>query len=809
MKTAASATPNELLSYERERRHWTQDNVAAQIGAPDPKMVGKWERGIIVPTPHYRQKLSTLFGRSARELGLVRKGEIPFWQVPYRQNLFFTGREDLLEQVYTRLNTRQTEAFTQTLALSGLGGVGKTQTAIEYAYRYAHEYHTVVWIRADSLDVLTSDFAAIATLLNLPEQNEPAQSQRAAAVKSWFAALTRWLLILDNVDDLSIVQNFLPAPCYGHILLTTRRRATGTLAQCLEVEPMALEEGTAFLLRRCKMLARSTPQSTIPTTDYSQARTIAHTLGGLPLALDQAGAYIEETACGLASYYTLYQTQRKALLHWRGDLASADYPASVATTWSLSFEKLHHTNTAAAELLQFFAFLAPDGIPEEVISQGASELGPVLQTVALDPLALNSAIKDLRKFSLVHRDPAAKILTIHRLVQAVLRDKMERETQRLWAERAVHALNRAFPGAESTHWKQCERYLPHAQVCAELIQEWQMRFPEAARLLRCAANYLRERAQFLQAETLYNQALVIQERMPGQEDLALAQSLQDLGTCYYYQGKYAQMESAFQRALAIRENLLGTEHPDIAQNVNDLAMIYLSQRKYAEAEVLYQRAATIFQRAGDVEHPDLGDSLNGLAAVYMAQGKYVEAEQFYRRALSIYEKPFGKDYPLLGFILLNLAELYRKQERYTEAEPLCQRAITIWEQKGLEYLDIAYGLRVLGRIYAAQGLYDRAELLHQRALAILEKALDPESPKVAVTLSDLAQVHAAQGQYTQAESLHQRALKIQEKSLGLQHYKVAETLRNLAHIYTAQGKHVQAEHLVQRLALINQHEQEA
>src|SRR5262249_49450547 len=150
------ALPNELLSHAREQHHWTQEEVAEQIGAPDAKMVGKWERGIILPTAHYRQQLTTLFGKSARELGLVRKDEIPFWNVPYRRNLFFTGREDLLEHLHAALHAEKAAAFRQPLALSGLGGVGKTQTAIEYAYRYAHEYQTVVWVRADSPEVLTS-----------------------------------------------------------------------------------------------------------------------------------------------------------------------------------------------------------------------------------------------------------------------------------------------------------------------------------------------------------------------------------------------------------------------------------------------------------------------------------------------------------------------------------------------------------------------------------------------------------------------------------------------------------------------------
>ncbi len=808
MKTAATAIPNELLSHEREQRHWTQEYVAEQIGAPDPKMVGKWERGIIIPTAHYRQKLTTFFGKSARELGLVRKDEIPFWNVSYRRNLFFTGREDLLEQLHTALNAEKTAAFTHPHALSGLGGVGKTQIAIEYAYRYAHKYQTVIWMRADSAEVLTSDFAAIATLLNLPEKDEQAQSHRVTAVKGWFAALTRWLLVFDNVDDLSVVQDFLPVPCAGHILLTTRIRATGRLAHSIEVEPMAEEDGAYFLLRRCKLLARGSARSDLSEADYTHARTIAQTLGGLPLAIDQAGAYIEETACGLASYHQLYQTQRQALLQWRGELAAADHLESVATTWSLSFERIQQSNVAATELLCLFAFLAPDAIPEEIITGGAAELGPTLQAVAADPLALNIAIRDLRKFSLVHRDPDAKILTIHRLVQLVLRDRMDRETQQLWSKRAVQAVSRAFPGAEFERWKQCERCLPHALACVELIQEWKMLFPEAARLLQRVGNYLRERAQYAQAETFYERALAIQESTLTQEDLALAQSLQDLGILYYYQGKHAQAGSAFQRALMIREKILGAEHPDVAQSLNDLAVIYFYQRKYAQAEALYQRAILIRQQAVGLEHPNMAESLVGLAYLYFEQGRYAEAEPLYLHALSIDERHFGMEDPALGGILLNLASLYRHQGRYAEAEPLAHRAIAIWEQTGLEHPDVAFGLRGLGRLYVAQGQYDRAEPLYRRALGILENALGPENLKVADALTDLGQLYTPQGRYAQAESLYRQALAIQEKTLGLEHYRVAETLNDLAHLYIAQGLHAQAEPLLQRVAMINQQAQE-
>ena len=179
--------------------------------------------------------------------------------------------------------------------------------------------------------------------------------------------------------------------------------------------------------------------------ERNKAEEISQEMDGLPLALDQAGAYIEETACGLADYLDLYQKRGAALRKRRGGLI-ADHPESVATTWSLSIEKIELANPAAAELLRLCAFLAPDAIPEEIITESAPDLGPVLQPVAADPFELNAAIEELHKFSLVKRDPDAKTLTIHRLVQVVIKDEHGPATHnRQWAGWVVRAVNDTFP----------------------------------------------------------------------------------------------------------------------------------------------------------------------------------------------------------------------------------------------------------------------------------------------------------------------------------------------------------------------------
>jgi tetratricopeptide (TPR) repeat protein len=674
------------------------------------------------------------------------------------RNPFFTGREPVLAQLQEALVDRGRAA------LSGLGGVGKTQTAVEYAHQHLDEYVYTLWATADSHEALVSSYVTLAGLLKLSEANPQDQTAAVETVKRWLGSNEGWLLILDNADDIVMAREFIPLGKKGDVILTTRAQAAGATARRVEIQEMGTDEGSLFLLRRSRCIAEDAPLAAATPVDQGEAKEIALQLGGLPLALDQAGAYIEETACGLAGYLGLYRYRARELLQRRGMLAS-DHPDPVATTWALSFENIEKANPTAAELLRFCTFLHPDGIPEELLNKGAPELGLELETLGSDTFTLNDALSEILKYSLLRRDPNAKMLEIHRLVQTALKQTMDRETQCLWAERAARAVDHAFPSAEFSTWPSCERLLLQAHACAELISEFSFEFPEAARLLNNAGFYLFERGRYTDAEPLYQRALAIREKALGPEHLNVATSLNNLAVLYHTQVQYTKAEPLLERALTIREKALGPEHPDVATSLNNLARLYGRQGQHAKAEPFYGRALTIREKTLGPEHPDMARSLNNLASLYGIQGQYAKAEPLYERALAIAEKALGPEHPDVATYLNNLALLYNNQGQYAKAESLYQRAIAIREKAlGQEHPKMAASLNKLAGLYRDQGRYAKAKPVYERAVAIWEKAMGPEHPNVATCLENYALCLRAMARSSEAETIEARARDIRTKS---------------------------------------------
>jgi tetratricopeptide (TPR) repeat protein len=718
-----------------------------------------------------------------------------FWNVPHDRNLVFTGRSEILESL------RRDLAESSRQALYGLGGIGKTQVAVEYAYRHRLDYIAVLWAFADSEQSFSTSFVQIAKTLNLPIHDYPEQTVIVGAVKRWLEQNEGWLLVLDNVDPQEMLRPFLPQPGHGHVLLTSRAHDFQALSifKPLEIIELPPEAAREFLLKRTGRDAGS--------ADKAEIDSLTRELGYFPLALEQAGAFIHENQTSFDDYLKSFRKRRIALLEQHVPVMGG-YKGTVATTWAINFAEVEKT-PASADLLRLSAFLAPILIPFELLERGKAELGETLgsklEQVADDPVLLGNILTPLTSYSLIRRNNATRSYSIHPLVQEVVRANMSAEVQRFWTERTVRALSAAFPDPEEfKNWVNCERLLSHALICAKYVTDCNLESAAAATLLRNTGYYLFDRGQFRQAEPFLDSALKIREKVCGPEHPDTADSLSKVALLYSEKGKYPDAEALEQRALKIRENSLGAEHSDTATSVHNLAGIFRNQAKYVEAELLFQRALQIKEKVLGPEHRETLINLSNIASLYTLQGRYTEAELLHKKVLAIRQKTLGLEDPETAMSLSNLAYHYHTQERYQEAEVLNKQALAIQERwLGQEHPSTATSLHNVAWLYHYQGKLEEAEVLSRRVLEIREKILGPEHPDVAESLKRLAAVLEAERRTEEAERLEQRALKILETALG-DHPATASSLGSLANLYLTQGRYRPAEPLFLRSLTIRE-----
>ncbi|MEM9265723.1 MAG: tetratricopeptide repeat protein [Cyanobacteria bacterium P01_F01_bin.13] len=730
------------------------------------------------------------------------------WNVPYDRNTFFTGRKVVLQTLHEQLNQTTSTASPQIQAISGLGGIGKTQIAVEYAYRHRNDYQAIFWVRAEAELEIHTSFVEIAQLLNLPQQNAQDPEGAIRAVKLWLENHSAWLLILDNADKPENLAQFRPRQGQGHIVLTSRAQTFDNfgIARPISLLKMSASEAVTFLFKRSGREANT-------ITEQEAAKILANELGYLPLALEQASAFILRRKLRFNTYLNQYRKQRLKLLERQlptmgneqqiGDASQPLRP--VQTTWQLNFDAVQNDNPASAELLKLSAFVAPDIIPYELLIEGRTSFGGLLEQAleAEDTEEARFVIADLleplTQYSLIRQEPEQDSYTIHRLVQEVVKAELDEEKCFQWAETVIKAIIQTFSNAEYANWEICKRLLSHAKVAASLANVYQIESKAVAVLLNQTGYYLNQHAQYKDAEQLFRRAITLNRRLFGEEHPDVAQSLNDLAELYYHQGHYSEAEPLYQEALKMRKQLLSEEHPDVATSLNNLAALYKNQGHYSEAEKLYQKALAMRKQLLSEEHPDVANSLNNLATLYYHQGRYSEAESLYQEAIAIQTHSLGEKHPDMATSLNNLAGLYYKQGQYQKAEPLYQDVLELRIQLlGEEHPSVASSLNNLAGLYYKQEQYEKAEPLYNQALTVYKQLLGEEHPFVASSLNNLATFYRKQGRYNKAEPLYQKALGLRKQLLGEEHPDVATSLHNLAALYDNQNRYDEAIPLYQK-----------
>lgn len=531
-------------------------------------------------------------------------------------------------------------------------------------------------------------------------------------MRNWLEHNQNWLFIFDNASKPEDLIKFLPRSSSGHVLITSRHQTWEKLCPSLQINIWTRKESLEFLAKRTKGKIESS------------AGKVAEALGDLPLALEQAAAYINETGMGFDEYLDLFKKRSKELCDKETSLLG--YQDTVPTTLGIAIEKVQEKTPAGTLALNLCSYFAPDEISPLLI-RNASEFLPRQSSFLIrDSRNLKKGIEVLNQYSLVNAQ--ADSFSIHRLVQKVVRDRLNAKEQKIWLEAAIQTIDTNFPSEgyiEPEVWPKCATLLYHANVVTDHAIANGVAMKVVSSLLNSVASYLHGRDSYSDAEVLYRQALEIDETLLGPVHADVAVSLNNLAVLLLDQDKYAEAEPLCRQALKIQEMLLGSNHPDVVDSLNNLASLLQDQNKYAEAESLYRRALENSEALMGGNHPDVASILRNLATLLRDQDKYAEAEPLYRRALKIDEKQLRADHPYVAATLCDLAFVLQAQEKYAEAEPLYRRVLKIIEARmGSDHPDVAFSLITLASLLQAQGKHAEAEVLSQRAQQIFNKYVD-------------------------------------------------------------------------------------
>ncbi len=777
-------------------------------------------------------------------------GSMPrVWTVPFRLNPHFTGREDILSRLRNAL-AGSTSVITQPLAVHGLGGIGKTQLAVEYVWRNKADYDSVLWIVADSPENTAANLAGLCrrAVLDLPESEVPEQQEQLAAVRRWLRTHERWLLVLDSVDTreaAEFVRGFLDPTWTGHIIITSRRSDWNQHTEIADLPVPLFEEQEAVAFLRERVGAGGFDAGT-----EEDARAVAEVLGRLPLALEQAAAYMLHRRVPFGEYRRRLGEARPLVLATQST-GGTGYPASIAETWLVTEQQL---SPPARAILRLAAFLAPDDIPRDLISLEKPLLGEAFLLVETESEAVSpphsaasveEALVELADYSLIYLAP--QVFSCHRLVQAVQRDRAGAQGSKL-VELLLRRLAERLPveADDVRAWPAMNAFKPHIEAIAAFSNDYGIVEPtglllsqlgiflsakaiyhEAEPMLRRSlaideqiygtehtkvvphlnnlATLLYATSRFGEAEPLMRRALAIAEQSHGPEYFRVATHLNNLAQLLKSTNRQEEAEALIRRALAINEASFGSNHPKVAVNLNNLSQLLMDINRHAEAEPMIRRALAINEASFGSNHPKVAESLSNLAEFLVIVSRFSEAEPLARRAMSVDERSYGPKHPIVASHLINLAQLLMNTNRQAEAESLIRRALEINEASfGCDHPKVAINLNCLALLLHDTNRLTEAEPLMRRALKIAQASYGPDHPDVAQVLNDLGQLLKSSNRLADAESMMRRSLAIDEASYGSDHPKVAIRLNNLAILLHVTGRGVEAEPLIRRALAIDE-----
>ncbi|GIH01602.1 FxSxx-COOH system tetratricopeptide repeat protein [Plantactinospora mayteni] len=643
------------------------------------------------------------------------------------RNRNFTGRDEVVRRVYDDLRAGAATAVVSTGAVHGLGGVGKSAVGVEFGYRFASDYDVIWWIAAEQPAAVVAQLAALGRELGLAE---PLDVRDAVGVV--FAELRRrdrWLLVYDNAEHPRQLDGLLPAGGGGHVLLTSRWPAWAGVASSVPLGVWSRVESVRFLRTRTRQ------------TGEALLDELAELVGDLPLALEEAGAYLEETGEDLAVYLELLRGRERELFGLtdpRHDAVADRNRQRVATVWTLSLDRVHVEAPVAEELLNLLAFLAPQ-VPRDLPTTQPGQLPPALGEAVADRLVYNRALSAVGRYALASLTPDE--VGMHRLVQVVVRARLDHTEMAFWATTAVKLIRTVFPddSGEVSTWPECQRLLPHLLAVTHHAQRLNICGEQTGWLLDRASTYLRQRGQYRQAEPLARRAVTVTETALGPDHPDLGTRRSNLGLVLRDLGQLDAARAQFEQALHISKTALGPDHPTIGRLRSNLGSVLHDLGQLDAARDQFEQALHISETTLGPDHPDIGIVYGNLSSVLHDLGQLDAARDQFEHALRISETPLGPDHPTIGRWRNNLGNMLRDLGRLDAARAQFERALRTSETAlGPDHPDTGTWRRGLGSVLQALGQLDAARNQFEHALRISETALGPDHPRTRALRDNLA-----------------------------------------------------------------------
>ncbi|KAL4998951.1 hypothetical protein BDV10DRAFT_63008 [Aspergillus recurvatus] len=684
--------------------------------------------------------------------GSAKREDVPknrHLMIPFERNPCFVGRQDKIHELEELILI---PGRAKKIAITGLGGVGKTQVALELAYRMQDRDATcsIFWIPCTSHEAVEQAYMAIAQMVGIQDVKPAEVKER---IKAYFSRKEgKWLLIFDNADDMEMwtkgsnntlpLKDSLPINNQGHIIFTSRNRELAVdLASNRLVHIDELDEKTGVELLE-KTLFRKELLNDSPATI-----ALLEQLTFLPLAIIQATAYINKKDITVSYYVMLLKEQEADVVEllskdFGDDGRYKDMQNPVAKTWLISFYQVQKQDQLAAEYLSFMACFKPRNIPQTFLPPSRSKL------------QMSDALGLLSAYSFITIQPGYHFITLHRLVHLATRNWMRnREQFPAYISKAADRLSEVFPNNHHTNRQLWREYLPHALS-------------------------------------------LLSEREICEQQEQYIDCMQKVGSCLYSDGRYNEAEELFVQVMVTWKQVLGPDHPDTLTSMANLASTYRNQGRLKEAEELEVQVIASLKQVLWPEHPSTLTAMVNLASTYRRRGQWKKAEELLEQVIVTRKQVLGPDHPDTLTSMANLASTYQNQGQWKEAEQLFIQVVAKWKQMlGPEHPDTLTSMANLASTYQNQGQWKKAEELEVQVTETQKQVLGAEHPSTLISMANLASTYWKQGRWKEAEALFMQVIATEKQVLGAEHPSTLTSMANLASTYWHQGRQKEAEGL--------------